>query len=615
MIDPASVPVAALHRLIGATPITKDRARFCVWAPTMQQVWVELADSKRRVVMERLESGYHLAEIDGVSPGDLYHYVPMGANSGHGNARPDPASRFQPQGVHGPSMVVDHEYPWTDQDWNPVGRDELVIYELHLGTFTEEGTFSGAIARLDELVDLGVTAIEFMPLADAAGRWNWGYDGVHLFAPNRNYGTPDELRQLIDAAHGKGLSVFLDVVYNHLGPEGNYLGEFGPYLSERHHTVWGAAPNFDDPVYGTELRRFYIANAIHWLDAYHFDGLRLDAIHCMLDESEPHVVAQLSQSVRSWSAESGRRVVLIAESNVYDPEMLAPFDEGGMGFDAEWCDDFLHSVFAVAGTGEQLCHRQYQPGVDLDQTLRFGYVYEGTLRRQRGRRQPTERVETTGLVYSIQHHDFIGNHPVGRRLHQVTSLEFQRAAAALMILSPAIPMLFMGEEFACEHPFQFFVDFNDESLRQAVVEGRKREYPQHDWSAGTLPIDWNAFHGSKIGRADQGNSQMRTWYRQLLRMRRTWRAVGLLSDVNHSVESDPEIGLWCLRYQSENTLATVAVRLSGKDSSAGSVCLSRYMNESQLGDLVLDSHAPGSSTSELQVNHAKIFIRKCQADS
>ena len=290
---------------------------------------------------------------------------------------------FKPAGVHGASQVIDHAFDWTDQDWQGVPQEDLIIYELHIGSFTESGTFLAAIERLDELVELGVTAIELMPLATAAGRWNWGYDGVNLFAPSPNYGSPDDLRRLINAAHHKGLAVILDVVYNHLGPEGNYLADFGPYFSKRHTTPWGAAPNFDDQ--GSEqLRRFFVANAIGWLDEYHFDGLRVDAIHCMRDDNDPHIASQISKAVTQWSEKTGRKTTLIAESNVYDPNMLAPRSSGGIGFDAEWCDDFLHGVFAVVRPGEQLCHRSYQAD-DLQQTLKYGFVYEGTLREQRGR--------------------------------------------------------------------------------------------------------------------------------------------------------------------------------------------------------------------------------------
>ena len=611
MVDPASVPIEKLHRLLGAHCLNNGGARFCVWAPTHDQVFVLLPDHQRRVKMSRLGGGYHVADVHDVAEGELYQYELAGrSDEATARTRPDPASRFQPRGVHGPSMVVAPYDQWNDDDWKGVRREQLIVYELHVGAFTQAGTYTAAIDRLDELVDLGITAIELMPLADAAGRWNWGYDGVNLYAPNRNYGSPGELSRFVDAAHRRGLAVFLDVVYNHLGPEGNYLGDCGPYLSAEHHTPWGSAPNFDDPTHGTQLRRFFIANAIHWLDEYHFDGLRIDAIHCMRDDSEQHVAAELAQGVRDWSRASGRSALLIAESNVYDPNMLMPLEHGGMGFDAEWCDDFLHSVFAVARPGEHLCHRPYHAGTDLDQTLRFGFVYEGSLREQRGRRTPPRRVMTDCLVYSIQHHDFIGNHPLGKRLHQRTSLDFQKAAAALMLLCPAVPMLFMGEEFACEHPFKFFVDFTDDPLRKAVVDGRKREYPQHDWSAGTLPIDDEAFFDSKIGAAEDGNLEMRSWYQRLIALRKAWRDQCLISDTNLSIVNDIDAGIYSIRYRNRGVMATVAARLSEVESGPErTIRLGDWMEE-DLGQLVLDSRPEVTASGDLQENHAKVFFRQ-----
>jgi malto-oligosyltrehalose trehalohydrolase len=602
MVNPESVAAAELHRYLGAVPISQSKTRFCVWSPTCDRVQVDLVDQDRVVALDRVAGGYHVAEIDD-APAQTQYLYQLQSRRGETVSRPDPASRFQPRGVHGPSEVVASDADrWSDGAWKGVAREDLVIYELHVGAFTEQGTFGSAIGRLDELVDLGVTAIELMPVAEAAGRWNWGYDGVSLFAPNHHYGTPQELRQLVDAAHARGLSVILDVVYNHLGPEGNYLGDFGPYLSSTHHTVWGAAPNFDDPIHGPALRRFFIANAVHWFDEYHIDALRVDAIHCMRDDSERHIAVEISQAVKDWASGRDRRGLLIAESNVYDPNMLAAIDEGGVGFDAEWCDDFLHSVFAVVRPADQLSHRPYRSKRDLDQTLKFGYVYEGSLRGERGRQQPATRVDTSCLVYSIQHHDCIGNHPLGRRLHQITSLETQRAAATLLFLCPAIPMQFMGEEFACSRPFQFFVDFTDDHLRQAVVEGRRREYPQHDWSGGVLPIDPKAFENSKIGPAGEGNGEMRRWYQELIALRKQWRLSGLLSDSGLSVETDLELGLFVLRYQAHGVTASVAVRLNA-DPSGVAVCRRRLP-----GAVLLDSCAGQTPVDEFLPNHAKVLL-------
>ncbi|QDT01874.1 Malto-oligosyltrehalose trehalohydrolase [Rubripirellula lacrimiformis] len=597
MIDVASLSPTRLHPILGGRLIASDRARFCVWSPTCDTVAVYLPDSDRQVPMQRTSGGYHVAEIADVKAGQRYFYRFDG-----GPDRPDPASRYQPDGVHGPSALVDDALDWSDQRWAMPAREDWVIYELHVGAFTSQGTFAAAIDRLDELVELGINVIELMPVADAAGRWNWGYDGVNLFAPNRNYGPPHDLRRLVDAAHQRGIGVILDVVYNHLGPEGNYLGQSGPYLSDRHQTVWGSAPNFDDAVHATELRRFFVANAIYWLDEFHIDGLRVDAIHCMEDDSDQHVVIEISNAIRRWSAENVRHSFLIAESNVYDETMLVPTDQGGCGFDAQWSDDFLHSFFAVVRPGEKLCHRSYQPKTDLDQVLRMGYVYAGTLVDQRGRCQIGPRVDTSGLIYNIQNHDFVGNHPLGKRLHQLTSLETQAAAATLLILSPGIPMLFMGEEFACEQPFGFFVDFGDAELRESVIAGRRREYPQHDWSGGASPVDEAAFHQAKIGPASAGNSVMRNWYRSLIAERRAWISRGLIGSDRVSIESDLDQGLFVLRYQNDLESAMVAVRLCDDPTATDAIV---FQSD---GQLVLDSRGLPDD-GQLLPNHAKVFVK------
>ncbi len=592
MPEPESVATTELHHFLGAVPLANQVTRFTLWAPAHQRVAVSLVDQSRTVEMSPGKGGYHTVEIEGVGPGDRYFYKLT-----DGNHRPDPASRYQGDGVHGPSQVVQRDFDWSDQAWQAIPVQNFIIYELHVGTFTDGGTFCQAIDRLDELVDLGITAIELMPVADAAGRWNWGYDGVCLFAPNHNYGTPDDLKRLVDAAHAKGLAVILDVVYNHLGPEGNYWGQFGPYLSPKHATPWGDAPNFDCPNHGRELRRLVIANAIHWYDDFHVDALRVDAIHCMKDDSEPHVVVELSQAIQSWASQTGRQATLIAESNVYNSEMLTPQSQGGIGFDAQWCDDFLHSVLAVVRPDQQLCHRSYKPLTDLDQTLRMGYVYQGSLREPASRRSPTSRVDTSGLIYSIQNHDFIGNHPHGQRLHQLTTPETQAAAATLLILVPAIPMLFMGEEFCSDNPFRFFVDFGDQHLRDAVDSGRRQEYPQHDWDSGLLPTDERTFAESKIGPADSGNLSIRKWYQSLIQTRKAWQASGLLCDQNLTVETDLDQGIFQLIYRSDRESAIATVRLTAGERATKQWTI-------PLADDILLNSRPNEVS--LQSNHAVV---------
>ncbi|TWT81874.1 Malto-oligosyltrehalose trehalohydrolase [Planctomycetes bacterium CA13] len=604
-VSPRAIPPMELHRYLGAHAyldahsVGPPKTRFLVWAPLAETIEVHRVGLDSSFALTKDSEGYHLGVWDACGDGDRYFLSVDG-----GPPRPDPVSHYQPLGVHGPSEVTNPDFDWTDQDWVPPAADDLVIYELHVGAFTAEGTFAAAIERLDELVELGVTAIELMPLAESAGRWNWGYDGVGFFAPSHNFGTPQELKRLVDAAHSKGVAVIVDVVYNHLGPEGNYLDDFAPYFSSDHTTPWGEAPNFDDPDWGIDVRRFVISNAIYWLDTFHFDGLRVDAIHCTRDESDPHVVAEMSDHVTQWSEANDRKVFLIAESNVYDPEMLVPRINGGVGFDAAWCDDFLHSVFATVRPGEQLSNRTYRPETDLAQVLAKGYVYQGTLRKERRRETPNERVKTHGLVYSIQNHDFIGNHPLAKRFHQLTSIETQRAAATLLLLTPAIPMLFMGEEFASNRPFLFFVDFGDERLQKAVVTGRHEEYPQHDWSQGMLPTDPTAFESSKLESKEEGNLAMWQWYQSLIQLRKELRSEGILCDEAIHTQFDAGQGIYRIDYRSPDQVVTVFSRLAPATVEPTTAIIEAS------GELLLDSRPGATQENELLVNHAKVF-REC----
>ena len=517
----------------GAVVQQDGSTTFRVWAPACASLILELNEdgAARSVPMQPANDGFFQIDVAECADGTRYRFrLP------NGNARPDPASRYQPEGVHGWSQVVDsRKHQWRDATWRGIPKQELIIYELHVGCFSQSGTYRGARDRLDELVDLGVTAIELMPIADSPGRWNWGYDGVNLFAPRHTFGTPDELRELIDAAHQRELAVLLDVVYNHFGPEGNYWGDFGPYLSARHSTPWGSAPNFDEEQ-SAIVRDFIIANALYWIEEFHFDGLRVDALHCMADDSDPHIVRELGDAVAGLRASAARELHLIAESNIYDSEVIRSVEHGGHGWDALWCDDFLHSMFAILRPGDHMSSRQYLPHADLDATLRRGFVFHGTVREQRRRLSLDEtegspRVSIDSLVYAIQNHDFIGNHPQGRRLHQLSSADAQQAAAALLLLLPAIPMLFMGEEFASDSPFYFFVDFGDAHLREAVEQGRRAEHPQHDWTDVASPLSNEAFERSKVGTASTGSADMRDWYQSLIALRKQWQRDGILSHV------------------------------------------------------------------------------------
>jgi len=530
---------------------------FRLWAPACVALEVQL-DGERTLPMQRTANGFFELRTT-AGPGTRYRF-----RMPDGSLRPDPASRFQPEGIEGPSEVVAFPEEARQQSaWRGVPKKDLVIYEIHVGTFTPEGTYAAASAQLERVVELGITAIELMPLAQSSGRWNWGYDGVYFYAPFHGYGTPADLRRFIDRAHALGLAVILDVVYNHYGAEGNYLREFGGYVSEQHTTPWGDAPNFDGED-SAVLRQFVLENVAFWIEAYGFDGIRLDAAHCIADDSRIHIVKEIGETCQRLQETRRREIHLIAESNIYDPELLIPLEDGGYGFDGLWCDDFLHSVHAILNPDRHLSDRDYLAGHDLDLILRRGYVFHGTLQSERERHlleTYPERVGMESLVAAIQTHDFIGNHPSGLRFHQIASPDGQRAAAALLLLLPSIPMLFMGEEFLCPSPFLFFVDFSNPDLRRAVEAGRKSEHPQHDWSESVSPLDVKAFEQSKLP-STEVEPETFTWYRSLIETRKAWAENGLLTSITMVGHWDQERSLAWVCYDSETgDRAFVLVRL------------------------------------------------------
>ena len=546
--EPLSVTASHHPGLLGFGPqINADETvTFRVWAPACRSLAIRLENPSRGFEMHRHEDG-HFDVTTKASVGTRY-WIELP----DGKLRPDPASRFQPDGVHGPSQIVNTSlHRWKDTHWRGVSKENLIIYELHLGTLTKAGTYAAATQRLREIVELGATAIELMPLAQAAGARNWGYDGVNFFAPHHAYGTPEELQQFVDAAHQHDLAVLLDVVYNHFGPEGNYLHDFGGYISPTHTTPWGDAPNFDGEG-SKSLRAFMIANAWYWVNEFHMDGLRLDAIHCMMDLSKPHIVTEIGQAFEAQRETLRRQIHLIGESNVYDPVLIQSLEQRGHGFDAIWCDDFLHSVFANLRPNEHMSHRRYVTHSDLQTTLTRGYVFQGGLNGHRERipmepHSPKASIES--LIFAIQNHDFIGNHPAAARLHQLTSHDAQRAAAAILFLYPAIPMIFMGEEFASENPFLFFVDFGDRHLRIAVEEGRRREYPQHDWDNAPSPLSLEAFTQSYVGDRLEGDQATYRWYQTLIALRKEWQQAALLDARQLQVDWDEQNHLATLRYR------------------------------------------------------------------
>jgi len=433
--------------------------------------------------MLRDKSGYHLISVDDVRPGTKYLY-----KFENSQERPDPASRRQPDGVHGPSELVDlQNFAWADRDWKGLQLADTVFYELHVGTFTNEGTFDALRTALDQLAALGVTTIEMMPIAQFPGSRNWGYDGVYPFAVQNSYGTPRDLQLLVDAAHSRGLAVALDVVYNHLGPEGNYLSEYGPYFTEYYKTPWGAALNFDGPD-SDDVRHFFIENALYWLENFHIDVLRLDAIHGIFDSSAIPFLAELSNEVDALAHRSGRIISLVAESDLNDTRVLRSRCEGGLGMPSQWSDDFHHSVHTLL-TGENVGYYEDFGSVEhLAGTLMQGWYYAGQYSRHRRRRHGNRPPPFKGTNYVVctQNHDQVGNRAFGERLSSLINFESLKLAAGVNLLSPFVPLLFMGEEYGETAPFLYFTSHGDPDLAEAVRRGRTEEFQSFSWQ-GEIP--------------------------------------------------------------------------------------------------------------------------------
>jgi maltooligosyltrehalose trehalohydrolase len=512
--------------LLGANLLPGRSCEFVVWAPLRQQVDVQLHQQgkRRSLPMERDALGYHRVVANNVSAGDTYFYRLDGSQE-----RPDPASHYQPEGVHGPSQIVDLSgFSWTDVDWKGLPLEEHIFYELHVGTFTQQGTFRSIIPCLDRLVDLGVTTIELMPIAQFPGSRNWGYDGVYPYAPQNTYGTPSDLHQLVDAAHARGVAVALDVVYNHLGPEGNYLGEYGPYFTEHYRTPWGSALNFDR-AHSDEVRHFFVQNALYWLQEFHIDGLRLDAVHSIFDRSAIPFLAELSTEVASLSERLGRTIHLIAESDLNDSGVLRDINEGGLNMDAQWSDDFHHSVHTLLTGERDGYYADFGQIGQLTATLKNGWYYAGQYSRHRKRKHgnPPRNLSLSRFVVGSQNHDQVGNRALGDRLSTLVDFESLKLAAGVTVLSSFLPLLFMGEEYGETAPFQYFTNHGDPQLGEAVRQGREREFASFGWK-GKIPDPQaeSTFHTSELNYALSEKEPHRTllhFYRTLLQFRRNHR--------------------------------------------------------------------------------------------
>jgi maltooligosyltrehalose trehalohydrolase len=490
-----------------------------VWAPRAARVEIDLRG--RRTPMQRRERGWWSIDVD-LAAGDDYAFVLDG-----GDPLPDPRSAWQPHGVHGPSRLVDHSaYQWGDQAWPGAALAAGVVYELHIGTFTPGGTFDSALERLDHLVDLGVTHVEVMPVAEFSGQHGWGYDGVDLWAVHSAYGGPEGFKRFVDSCHQRGLAVLLDAVYNHLGPAGNYVTAFGPYFTERYQTPWGEAVNYDGAG-SDEVREFVVENALMWLRDYHLDGLRLDAVHAIHDESALPLLEELGNRVETLSAELGRPLAIVAESDLNDPRVVGDRARGGYGMTAQWSDDFHHALHAALTGEREVYYADYGTLGQLAKALRQAFVCDGCYSRYRDRRHGRRPVGIPAdrFLGYLQNHDQVGNRATGERTSALLSDGLLRVGAAVVLLSPFVPLLFQGEEWGASTPFQYFTAHADDALTESIRSGRRREFAAFGWAPEDVPDpqDPATFDRSRLDWSEptrQPHAGLLDWHRQLIALRR-----------------------------------------------------------------------------------------------
>jgi maltooligosyltrehalose trehalohydrolase len=594
----------------GAECIPGDRCRFVLWAPLVSSVELKFVFPEEfMVIMEKREQGYWLKTVEGITPGFRYFYILDGVLQ-----RSDPSSAYQPEGVHGPSEVVDHkQYRWSDSGWRVPPLEEMIIYEIHIGTFTPEGTFDSVIPLLPGLKEFGITAIELMPVAQFPGSRNWGYDGVYPYAVQNSYGGPDGLRRLSDACHNSGLALLLDVVYNHLGPEGNYLSAFAPYFTDRYKSLWSEAVNFDGE-YSDGVRNYFIMNAIQWFENYHIDGLRLDAVHSIYDMSAKHILRELSEQVNAYSGSTGRNHYLIAESDLNDSRIVENIESGGYGIDAQWSDDFHHAVHALI-TGERSGYYQDFGKVShLAKAITEGYVYSGEYSGYRKRCHGNSSADISGsrMVVFIQNHDQIGNRVYGDRITSIAGFEAHKLAAGILLTAPYIPLLFMGEEYAEAAPFLYFISHGDPDLVEGVRRGRKSEF--EFFLHGNDPPDpqsIESFEKSENNRDlmfHNGHSAMFHYYKELIRIRKKTPAFINLIKNNISVETDENRKLLIMRRFYEDSLICAVMNFSSVEISAG------IGSKGGRYEKIIDSAdtqwaGPGPSAPDLIMNGADTVLK------
>lgn len=508
---------------VGAYYIGNSRCRFTVWAPEKTKMILHLvAPAEQRLEMQPGNNGYFSLDVDHVPPGTRYFFQPDGQQD-----YPDPASHYQPEGVHNPSEVVDHQaYSWQDQSWRGLPFKDLILYEIHVGTFTPEGTFEAIIPRLPDLVETGINALELMPITQFPGNRNWGYDGVYPYAVQDSYGGPQGLKKLVDACHAQGIAVWLDVVYNHLGPEGNYFSNFGPYFTTQYRTPWGDALNFDQE-WSDGVREFFANNTVHWFDTYHIDGLRLDAIHTIFDSSAVHFWELTYTRIRQLEQKLGRSLYMVAESDLNNPIVVKSPDVGGYGFDAQWLDDFHHALYVLLDKNGRKRYQDFGRMEQLAKAYTDGFVHSGEYVTFRKRRYGASSAGIPGnrfIVFNLNH-DQVGNRIKGERLSHLVDFDRLKLAAAAVMLSPYVPMLFMGEEYADDAPFFYFVSHSEDDLIRMVQEGRKKDFAAFGFD--TEPLDPQAdktFTDSVLRwqtRKEGKHGILLNWHKTLIALRRS----------------------------------------------------------------------------------------------
>jgi maltooligosyltrehalose trehalohydrolase len=595
---------------VGAIYLGNGRAQFLVWSPQADRVEVRIAAPQERVVvLKKTERGYHETTIEGIEPGALYLF-----RLDQEKERPDPASRYQPLGVHQPSQLTDRNaFSWSDGAWSGLDLEKYILYELHVGTFSAEATFDAILPQLDELKSLGITAIELMPVSQFPGSRNWGYDGVYPFAVQNSYGGPEGLKRLVDTCHQRNMAVVLDVVYNHLGPEGNYLADFGPYFTDAYRTPWGRAINFDG-AQSDEVVRFFVQNALYWVEDFHIDALRLDAIHGIVDRNAQPFLELLGCEVEAVGEHLGRKVHLIAESDLNDARFILPRKANGYGLHAQWNDDFHHCVHVLM-TGEQSGYYQDFGSVgQLAKAFTEGYVYTGEYSKFRQQRHGNSScaVEARQLVVFIQNHDQVGNRMLGERLSQLISFEALKACAGLLLLSPFVPLIFMGEEYGEIAPFLYFTSHSDPDLIAAVRRGRKEEFAAFSWQGEPPdPQDETTFLNSKLDRSRSGQQPHGTllaFYKELLQLRSSLPALHHLSKDETSAEAFEEPRVLFLRRGVEASELCLAFNLGDKEA-----CL-KLPVPSGKWEKLLDSSdlrwsGPGCTVPDMLTSRGEIELR------